>query len=429
MQIFESQFPNDYRQAEIKKILDYVLVGKFCQVVCIPGAGKATVLRLLAHNRDLLKFHLQDKEKSLRFIYLNFFELASLEEAQIAKFILLALDQKPQSQNDHLALTKQLNEMVNKLAGKGQTVVFLFDHFDEFQNRLPRSFFQTLKSIKTLAKYKFSVVFATRRDLIDLVDEEIIKDYWDFFVGNAVYLKVLDVSALDYLFLQIEKVFAKKLSPQQKLKIAKVAGGHAKLTKIITELVLSQKTPPETDSLLKIQQVQASLYEIWLFLTGVEQHELYLLSQNQKGQNTPESSSTRENLIKLDLIEPKGQPDDITFTIPIFEEFVKTMVPNVNQKIVYNPQKREIKKGDSIISELLSAQEYRLLEFLIQNQSRVIEREEIISAVWPQTQVTEAVSDEAIDQMVFRLRKKVEDEPATPKHILTVKGRGLKFEP
>lgn len=437
MQIFESQFPNDYRQAEIKKILDYVLVGKFCQVVCIPGAGKATVLRLLAHNRNILKFHLQEKEKSLRFIYLNFFELIDFSEAQIAKFMLLALDQKPQSQNDHLTLTKQLNETVNKLAGQGQTIVFLFDHFDEHQNRLPRSFFQTLKSLRSLAKYKFSVVFATRRDLADLVDEDILKDYWDFFVGNAIYLNVYDKVAVGHLFLQIEKVFAKKLTPDQKTRIAKIAGGHAKLTKIITELILSQKAPLETDSLLNIQQVQAALYEIWLFLTGVEQRELHSLSQNKQTPNTPESNTVKDNLVKFDLLKPTGQSGNIAiqqfnnlvFTIPIFQEFVKNTSPNTHEEITYNPQNREIKKGASIISELLSPQEYRLLEFLINNQGTVIGRDEIITAVWPQIQVAEAISDEAIDQMVFRLRKKIEDEPAEPKYILTVKGRGLKFEP
>lgn len=429
MQIFESQFPNDFRQAEIKKILDYVLVGKFCQVVCIPGAGKATVLRLLAHNRNLLKFHLQEKEKSLRFVYLNFFELTDFQEAQIVKFLLLALDQKPQSADDFLVLTKQLHETVNNLAHQSQTVVFLFDHFDEFQNRLPRSFFQMLKSLKSLAKYKFSVVFATRRDLVGLVDEEIIKDYWDFFVGNTIYLKVLNEGALEYMFLQIEKIFEKKLKPEQKTKLAKIAGGHAKLTKIITELVLSQKAAPETEDLLKNQQVQASLYEIWLFLTGEEQHELYKLSQNGSLQNASEASPILGNLINFDLIRRKGKSNNLDFTIPIFAEFLKNTTPNTHEKITYNPQSREIKKGASIISELLSPQEYRLLEFLIQNQGRITERDEIISAVWPQTEVTEAVSDEAIDQMVFRLRKKIEDEPATPKHILTVKGRGLKFEP
>ncbi|MDP2632725.1 MAG: helix-turn-helix domain-containing protein, partial [Candidatus Curtissbacteria bacterium] len=90
---------------------------------------------------------------------------------------------------------------------------------------------------------------------------------------------------------------------------------------------------------------------------------------------------------------------------------------------------REILKGTNIISDLLSKQEYRLLVFLIQNEGKIAERGEIIEAVWPDIQVQEGISDEAIDQMVFRLRKKIEDEPNSAKHIITVKGRGLRFQP
>ncbi len=422
MNIFESTFPNNFRSETIKQILDNVLTGNFCQFVCIPGSGKATILRLLAHNRNLLKFHLKDKEKSLRFIYLNFLELTSFEESAITKFLLLTITQKTPSISDPLALSKQLVETVNKLSDEEQTIVFLLDHFDEYQNRLPRAFFQMLKSIKTHSKYKFSVVFATRRDLLDLLDEEIVKQYWDFFVGNTVYLNIFDENATEFLFEQIEKVFSKKLSRDQRLKITKLSGGHAKLTKILTELVLGQNEKLETETLLKNLQVKAVLLEIWLFLTSLEQHELYELAQNGQATN-----QTDENLIRLDLIRQKGQ-SQVEFSIPIFEEFIKTMTQNVHHNISYNPQTREIQKGASIISELLSAQEYRLLKFLLQNQGRIIERDELISAVWPDIKISEAISDEAIDQMVFRLRKKIEDEPAKPKYIQTVKGRGLKFE-
>src|SRR5438132_11744681 len=119
MIIFESTFPPNFRQSVIKEILDYVSAGKFCQLICIPGAGKATILRLLAHNRKVLKFHLQDKEKQFRFIYLNLYELPDYNEARIAKFLILALDQKPPKTEDSLELTKCLNETINRLADQG----------------------------------------------------------------------------------------------------------------------------------------------------------------------------------------------------------------------------------------------------------------------------------------------------------------------
>ncbi len=426
MIIFESTFPKDFRKSEIKKILDYVSTGKFCQLVCVPGAGKATILRLLAHNRNLIKFHLPKKEKSLRFLYINLLELASFEETQIAKFLLIALDQVPQTDADSLILTKQFTETVNSLANLNETIIFLFDHFDEFQNRLPRLFFQMLKSAKNLAKYKFSAIFATRRDLTDLIDEEIVRNYWDFFVGNTVYLKIYDQKATDYMFIQIEKIFAKKLSRVDKHKIVSLTGGHAKLTKIIAELVLGQNIELTNKLILNNAQVQSALYEFWLALTSVEQHQLSQFAKNTKGAHFFD-----EYLINSDLITQTkhGSSNEYKFTIPIFGEFAAAMTPVSNYKINYNPQTREILKGKNVISELLTAQEFRLLRFLVQNLGRVIERDEIISEVWPDTKNAEAISDEAIDQMVFRIRKKIEDEPSKPRHVLTVKGRGLRFEP
>lgn len=432
MLIFESTFPKDFRQTEIKKILDYVAVGKFCQLVCVPGAGKATILRLIAHNRNLLKFHLKDKEKSLRFIYVNLLELANFEEAQVAKFLLIALDQKPQTDADLPVLTKQFNETVNSRVSQGEAIILLFDHFDQYQNRLSRSFYQILKSAKSLAKYKFSAIFASRRDLLDLLDEEIVKDYWDFFVDNTIYLKIYDKEATEYLLNQIEKIFEKKLSVGQKIKIVKLTGGHAKLTKIITELVLGQKIELEQESILKNAQVRAALYELWLALTSVEQHQLYELAKNSENLGPFDEYLTKSDLIKPKVdtnpLRPRSEASNLAFTIPIFGEFIGFLAPSSEHKITYNPQTREILKGKNIISELLTAQEFRLVRFLLQNQGRIIERDELISAVWPDIKMTEAISDEAIDQMVFRLRKKIEDEPAKPKYIQTIKGRGLKFE-
>lgn len=427
MKIFETSFPKDYRQEEIKKILDFATAGKFCQLVCIPGAGKATILRLLAHNRDLLRFHLGQKEKPIRFIYLNLLELPNYDDAQIAKFLILALDQNPGGQNDSLILTKQLNETVNKLANTGQILIFLFDHFDEYQNRLPRSFFQMLRNFRSLAKYKFTSVFATRRELGELVDREILKDFYDFFTQNTIYLSIYDQKASAFMLSQIEKILAKKLSPEQRKSIIAQTSGHAKLTKVTTELVLGENLPLTKEILLSKPIIRATLFELWLALTAQEQQELKLIAQNQK----PQENEALSNLIKFDLIK-HSLTDSPThrFTIPLFADFVRQIIPTLApQQITYNGKTREIKKGENIISDLLSPQEHRLLKFLIENEGRIVERDEIITAVWPEAKSQEGISDEAIDQMVFRLRKKVENEPNNPKHVITVKGRGLRFVP
>ena len=419
MIIFESTFPNDYRHKEIGKILDYLVTGKSCQIVCVPGAGKATVLRLLAHNRNLLKFHLKEKEKSIRFLYLNL-EHTNYQDEQIAKFLLSALDEKTLATDDYFSLTKKLTEAVNKLALQGQTIIFLFDHFDEYQNRIPRSFFQILKNLRSIAKYKFAAAFATRRDLVELVDPEILKDFYDFFIGNTIYLKIHDKSATNSLFSQIEQVFDKKLSEINKKGIIKVTGGHIKLTKVLAESVLREGIPLDVETLLATPIVTATLFEIWLVLMPQEQQALINLTQKKP---TPDDN-VLETLNKYDLIDKK-----LNFTIPLLEEFVLNTAPTLAQeKITFNENTKEIIKGPTVLSDLLSPQEYRLLRFLITNQGRIIERDEIVRVVWPDAQVLEGISDEAIDQLVYRLRKKTEDDPNNPKHIITVKGQGFRFQ-
>jgi DNA-binding response OmpR family regulator len=89
--------------------------------------------------------------------------------------------------------------------------------------------------------------------------------------------------------------------------------------------------------------------------------------------------------------------------------------------------RRKLKKGDVVLSDGLTSSEYRLLTFLVHNNERILEREEIIQAIWDENKSIAGVTDQALDQLIFRLRKKIEDNPNAPSHLQTVKGRGFKF--
>ena len=420
-----TKFPKDFRESIIKEIFTQAQTGKFCQLVCAPGAGKATILKLMTMNSDLQKLHLGEKLAATRIIYLDLHELESFDRENIEKFLLFAIDEKIKPDKEPILLAKQLNRTFATLIEKGFNVIFLLDHFDEFQNRLPGSFFQLIKGFRTLNKYKFGVVFGTRRDIKELIDPQVLKDFYDFFVGNTLYLKIYDQKATEVMFLQIEEAFGQKFTPAQKKSIVEKTGGHAKLTKAIAETILREKISPQEENLTQRPLIKEALFELWLFLTAQEQQILSSIARDEKVQESEEL----KNLINFNLIEPV-QSNNFKFTIPLFEQFVHDIIPKeASEKITYNPQTKEILKGANVISELLSKQEYRLLRFLVQNEGKIIERNEIIQAVWPDVQVQEGISDEAIDQMIFRLRKKIENEPKNPKHIQTVKGMGLRFSP
>jgi DNA-binding response OmpR family regulator len=73
----------------------------------------------------------------------------------------------------------------------------------------------------------------------------------------------------------------------------------------------------------------------------------------------------------------------------------------------------------------VTAQELKLLEVLVAHRGRVVSRDRLIEAAWgPGT----AITDRAVDTHVFNLRKKIEPRPATPAHLLSVRGLGYRFE-
>lgn len=79
-------------------------------------------------------------------------------------------------------------------------------------------------------------------------------------------------------------------------------------------------------------------------------------------------------------------------------------------------------KGEPIY---LPLKEFDLLRFLLNNAGRVVPRQLILDRVWGIDHVGDA---KTIDVHVRRLRRKIEPDPEIPRHILTVRGVGYKFQ-
>ncbi len=69
--------------------------------------------------------------------------------------------------------------------------------------------------------------------------------------------------------------------------------------------------------------------------------------------------------------------------------------------------------------------EFELLEILLRNAGRVLTRMQLIDRVWGSDYVGDT---KTLDVHVKRLRSKIEPDPAAPRHLVTVRGLGYKFE-
>jgi two-component system response regulator QseB len=73
----------------------------------------------------------------------------------------------------------------------------------------------------------------------------------------------------------------------------------------------------------------------------------------------------------------------------------------------------------------LSRKEYNLIRLLNHYAGKVCLKDDIISAVWPEVQDTVGVTDATLDQLIHRLREKIEINPAQPNRIISKKGFGF----
>ena len=223
----------------------------------------------------------------------------------------------------------------------------------------------------------------------------------------------------------------KKISEGELNSILILTAGHGKLTRLSIEAYLSEDHLP-TEDLAKVgeamqqsnnlvnfilskNKVQSLLLEIWRCLTPSEQKYLRTFDEEYKSIYLEQINLISNNKI----------------SIPLFEEFIKKQTENLlkesGEKILFDKNTMELKKGEIILSDQLTSSEFKLLKFFIENEEKVLTRDDVINAVWKDLSSTAGVSEQALDQLIFRLRKKIEENPNSPGHIQTIKGRGFKF--
>lgn len=122
--------------------------------------------------------------------------------------------------------------------------------------------------------------------------------------------------------------------------------------------------------------------------------------------------STRELLARMKAVlrrgsEPPVQEFGVLRAGPV-EMDIERHIVKVNGEKVQMPLK-----------------EFELLELLMENVNRVLTRGQIIDRVWGSNYFGDT---KTLDVHVKRIRSKIEDDPSRPRHLLTVRGLGYKFE-
>jgi DNA-binding response OmpR family regulator len=90
--------------------------------------------------------------------------------------------------------------------------------------------------------------------------------------------------------------------------------------------------------------------------------------------------------------------------------------------VTMNFKKMEIEKNGNPVK--LSATEYKILKYFVEHEGEVITRDKFLDDVWGYDAFP---TTRTVDNYILSIRKKIEDDPASPEHIVTVHTAGYKF--
>jgi DNA-binding winged helix-turn-helix (wHTH) protein len=142
----------------------------------------------------------------------------------------------------------------------------------------------------------------------------------------------------------------------------------------------------------------------------------------------PEKVSMDDRMIALQVIVPERDGLRILKELGAAGDtrpLVSTMAMNREQfgDIVVDPMTRTVHRGDRPVA--LSPKLFDLLLALVRRRGAVMSRAELLAEVWHRQ---DPRGTRTVDTHVFELRKRVEANPAEPRHILTVSKVGYRLQ-
>ena len=186
------------------------------------------------------------------------------------------------------------------------------------------------------------------------------------------------------------------------------------LTSWEPHLMVLDRMLPGVDGLTALKYIRASspsLQVIMLTAKGTETDRVDGLDAGADDY-VPKPFSIKELLARVrarlrDMPTEPESPDEFTFG-----------------GVKADLRRRVLHRGGEEIR--LTTHEAGVLSYLISHRGKDVTREELLEKVWG---YSPTMQTRTVDNQILKLRKKIEEVPADPRHILTIHGLGYRFEP
>lgn len=419
----ESQYPNKFRSDATAAIVAALSKNLSLELVGMKRVGISNYLRfLLSHKTKLKEF------RDFTFIPID---LNDLVEQEILPFWRLTLKRLTDSAmqmnineelkenishifsnsiqfNDLFLTYDAVRDILVRICEAGHMPVIFFIRFDRMKNAVNQDFYNNLKSLKEACGHQLSYIFTSYRPLHLLAPQVFGKST---FVGftQVIYIKPLIKSDFEKLLSVHTNRLNIKLTTSVKKWLYEITGGHVHYA-LLCLIVLQER-----QDLNKLDQ--QSLYEIF-------QNDERILMQSEELFSSLNTHEQNRLLSLFDNSKSPGQDD-----IDEYLRLTGIIATNTKQTSIFSPlfsrhlsmQLLRAQKS----STTLTRKENILFNLLKHKDDKIISREEIAHAVWPEYKEI-GVSDWSMDRLVFRLRKKLKKMEGNFE-IKTIRTRGFKL--
>jgi hypothetical protein len=432
------------RPADLQRLKDALAEGACCSVVGLSNVGKSMLLRTAA----------EDNTAKVLNIYVDCNLMPALTDQSFYEVTLRAvLDAvKRLGKKAPLDVVSRLETLSRQVIDSERPIVpalsfndglslvceqidrrvaLLFDEFDDPFGALDGRVFLNLRALHD--KYAALVyVTATGAPLAERRRDVEASEFTELFVGHQLVLSMLDEvmarrAVIDWTKDEVP------LSPQEVEFIVTQAGGHPGLLRSAARQVVrflsgvpggsrAQALTMVREKLESDSVIRNECAKLWSYLSPQEQE--MLLNLLGDGAEPPHALALDE-LIAKGVLLPGQRPR-------VFGELFAVYVHR--QRRTRQPARAgiwvDVDAGEAWVDgervPSLTDLEYRLLLLLYGRLGKICDKYQIVEAVWGQDYIDE-VDDARVEKLISRLRSKIEHDPANPKYLITVRGRGYKL--
>ncbi|HIQ02462.1 MAG TPA: hypothetical protein EYH30_10130 [Anaerolineales bacterium] len=425
---------------------EHLADGECCAVVGLSNTGKSALLRGLCTlegrpptlNEETASFFYIDCNRMLDLSEQGFYEAilravrARLREMAAPQELMERLEQAYRDvvePRNPLAIPLGFNDGMERLCEAGRRVVFLLDEFDEPFGALEGRIFLNLRALRDRYREGLVYVTATARALEEVRNDPETAEFRELFAGRVCMLGMLKETEAREVIARMATEEGFSLSKQEVHFIARAAGGHPGLLRGIARLLIrAQAAAPQTyermgvslveEALTGDQVVRGECDRLWAQLTPVEQDGLLALSRGEAL-----AREEREHLHRLGLVNADGAIFGTAFAAFVRQWGQRR--PDLPRGVWLDEDAGEVYVDGRRIP-VLTDLEYRLLQVLYRRMDKLCDKYRLVEEVWGESYIDE-VDDARIEKLVSRVRAKVEENPADPRYLITVRGRGYRL--